>query len=81
MTGTVRSDGAVVRKVRLDSFLDHVLPEDRDLVKGFRDFSRKELESVGELDHTTLKKVVVELVLEQGLPSVFGDASAISNAS
>jgi two-component system CheB/CheR fusion protein len=65
----------------------------RDLVKGLRDFSRKELEAAGELDlnqlarqeadlldHTTLKKVAVELDLEQGLPGVYGDASAISNA-
>jgi PAS domain S-box-containing protein len=65
----------------------------RDLVKGLRDFSRKELESAAELDlnqlasqeadlldHTTLKKVTISLDLEEGLPPVHGEASAIANA-
>jgi two-component system CheB/CheR fusion protein len=65
----------------------------RDLVKGLRDFSRKELEAPAEvdlnvlarqeadlLDHTTLKKMVVQLDLEEGLSTVYGEASAISNA-
>jgi two-component system CheB/CheR fusion protein len=65
----------------------------RDLVKGLRDFSRKELASAEELDlnllarqeaelldHTTFKRMLVELDLEPGLPKVYGEASAISNA-
>ena len=65
----------------------------RDLVKGLRDFSRKELEAPAEvdlnalarqeadlLDHTTLKKMLVEVELEEGLPRVYGEASAIANA-
>jgi len=65
----------------------------RDLVKGLRDFSRKELESATELDlnelanreadlldRTTLKKVDIALDLCAPLPPVLGDASAISNA-
>ena len=65
----------------------------RDLVKGLRDFSRKDLESATTLDlndlakreadlleRTTLKKVEIELDLADSLPLVFGDASAISNA-
>ena len=65
----------------------------RDLVKGLRDFSRKELDSATDLDlndlarreadlleRTTLKKVAIELELADLLPPVFGEASAISNA-
>ncbi len=65
----------------------------RDLVRNLRDFSRKELESATELDlndlvrnevdlleRTTLKKVAFELDLEEGLPPVFGESSALSNA-
>jgi len=65
----------------------------RDLVKGLRDFSRKELESATDLDlnelarreadlleRTTLKRVAVDLDLAPGLAKVFGEGSTISNA-
>jgi PAS domain S-box-containing protein len=64
----------------------------RDLVKGLRDFSRKELDAAGEVDlnalarreadlleRTTLKKVQVRLELAPELPPVLGDSSAIAN--
>jgi PAS domain S-box-containing protein len=65
----------------------------RDLVKGLRDFSRKELDSPrlldlnelvrmeGELlERTTVKKVAVLLDLAEGLAPVFGEAGTIANA-
>ena len=65
----------------------------RDLVKNLRDFSRKELADATDLDlnelarheanlleRTTLKRVDVRLDLAPGLPMVFGEGSAISNA-
>ena len=65
----------------------------RDLVKGLRDFSRKEMEaatllSLNDLvaqeaellERTTLKKVAIRLDLQPQLPRVLGEASAISNA-
>ena len=65
----------------------------RDLVKGLRDFSRKDLDSAVALDlnelvrkeadlleRTTLKKVAIALDLEEGLPEFFGEASALANA-
>ena len=65
----------------------------RDLVKGLRDFSRKDLDSAVRLDlndlvrkeadlleRTTLKKVAIELDLEEGLPEFFGESSALTNA-
>jgi CheY-like chemotaxis protein/two-component sensor histidine kinase len=65
----------------------------RDLVKGLRDFSRKDLDSAVRLDlnelvrqeadlleRTTLKKMAIVLDLEAGLPEFFGEASALANA-
>ena len=65
----------------------------RDLVKGLRDFSRKDLDSAVRLDlnelvrreadlleRTTLKKMAIDLDLEEGLPDFFGEASALANA-
>jgi len=65
----------------------------RNLVKSLRDFSRRELVGGAELDlnalvrteadlleRTTLKKVEVHLDLEEGLPPIRGEASAISTA-
>ena len=65
----------------------------RDLVKGLRDFSRKDLDSAVRLDlnelvrkeaelleRTTLKKVAIDLDLEEGLPEFFGESSALANA-
>jgi CheY-like chemotaxis protein len=65
----------------------------RDLVKGLRDFSRKELQSARQLDlndivrheadlleRTSLKRVAIVLDLARSLPSVFGEASSIQNA-
>jgi len=79
--------------VKEAEILLNVAARGRDLVKGLRDFSRKDLESAAELDlnqlarqeadlldHTALKKVAVDLDLEEGLPRVYGEASAIANA-
>jgi len=65
----------------------------RDLVKGLRDFSRKELETTRLLDlndlvateaellrHTTLSRIRIDLDLAEGLPSMLGDANGIANA-
>lgn len=65
----------------------------RDLVKGLRDFSRKELQSARALDlndilkheaelleRTLLKRVAIVLDLEPNLTPVFGEASSIQNA-
>jgi PAS domain S-box-containing protein len=65
----------------------------RDLVKGLRDFSRKELQSAQQLDlndilrreadlleRTSLKRVTIVLDLARNLPSVFGESSSIQNA-
>ena len=65
----------------------------RDLVKGLRDFSRKDLDAAVALDlnelvrkeadlleRTTLKKVAIQLDLEEGLPECLGEASALTNA-
>jgi two-component system cell cycle sensor histidine kinase/response regulator CckA len=65
----------------------------RDLVKGLRDFSRKELDAATELDlnemvqreahlleRTTLKRISIVLALAPDLPAVFGEASTIGNA-
>jgi len=65
----------------------------RDLVKGLRDFSRKDLDSATELDlngmvrqeadlldRTMLKRVAIDLDLDEDLPRVVGEASSIANA-
>ncbi|MDE3034160.1 MAG: response regulator, partial [Acidobacteriota bacterium] len=65
----------------------------RDLVRGLTDFARKGVQEAGATDlngilareaellqRTTLQKIRVELDLEQNLPKVQGDASALSNA-
>ncbi len=65
----------------------------RDLVKGLRDFVRKDVAESRALDlnvlvrqeadllsRTTLQRVRVEALLAEGLPGVMGDASSISNA-
>lgn len=71
----------------------HASERGRDLVKGLRDFSRKELDSAVDLDlnevarreadlleRTSLKKVEVVLDLAHQLPLVFGEAASIQNA-
>lgn len=65
----------------------------RDLVRGLTDFARKGIQAASVTDlngilareaellqRTTLQKIRVELDLEQDLPKVQGDASALSNA-
>jgi len=65
----------------------------RDVIKSLLYFSRKGLDSTKPLDlnallreltqllaHTTLKRVQLDLELEEGLPRVLGDASALSHA-
>jgi PAS domain S-box-containing protein len=65
----------------------------RDLVKGLRDFSRKELQSARQIDlndivrheaelleRTSLKRVAIVLDLARSLPAVFGEAGSIQNA-
>jgi len=71
----------------------HAAVRGRDLVKGLRDFSRKELQSARQLDlneivqheaelleRTTLKRVSIVRELAPNLPPVFGEASSIQNA-
>ena len=75
-----------------DALLDAAV-RGRDLVKGLRDFSRKQLESARKLDlnelvqheaglleRTTLKRVSIGCDLAPNLPPVFGEASSIQNA-
>lgn len=65
----------------------------RDLVRDLTDFARKGLQEsqlldlnelvrteVGLLQHTTLQRVDLLMELEEPLPRIFGDPSAVSNA-
>ena len=65
----------------------------RDLVRGLTDFARKGIQEASATDlndllrqeadllrRTTLRRIDVALDLEEGLPRVHGDASALSNA-
>jgi len=65
----------------------------RDLVKGLTDFARKEVQGSVPIDlnqlvrreaelleHTTLKKVAIQLDLQPGLPELRGEPGALANA-
>jgi len=65
----------------------------RNLVKNLTDFARKGLQEPGPLDlnqivrkevdmlrHTTLQRIELQADLEEGLPRILGDPSAIGNA-
>jgi PAS domain S-box-containing protein len=71
----------------------HAAGRGRDLVKGLRDFVRKDVTESRPLDlnalvrreadllsRTTLQKVKVELSIQAGLPLVVGEESSLSNA-
>ncbi|HEX9082784.1 MAG TPA: ATP-binding protein, partial [Holophagaceae bacterium] len=73
--------------------LMHAAGRGRDLVKGLTDFARKDLSEPRPLDlnevvrkeaallcRTTLQKIQVTQDLQEGLPQVMGDPSAIQNA-
>jgi len=65
----------------------------RDLVKRLTDFAHKEVKDAAPLDlntlvrqeadlleRTTLKKVAIQIQLQEPLPAILGEASALSNA-
>ncbi len=79
--------------VRDAEALLHAAVRGRDLVRGLRDFSRKELEGAVELDlnelarreaelleRTLLKRVAIRLELASNLPPIFGEGTSIQNA-
>lgn len=83
------SDPAVLKNAR--SILG-AAERGRDLVRGLLEFARKDLQAPTALDlnelvrkeaellrSTTLKKVGIELELQESIPRIMGEASALSN--